>query len=143
MFHKKQEHLRNSIESKKINFNWHDADTSFLEGVFARGDRRLCDVLEEAFRSGCKFDGWNNCFDIVKWMRAFEKCSLDPSFYANRKRSFDEILPWDHIDYGIKKEFFISECKKAYENQTTPNCREKCSACGASCFKGGICFEKR
>ena len=143
VFHKKQEHLRNSIESKKINFNWHDADTSFLEGVFARGDRRLCDVLEEAFRSGCKFDGWNNCFDIVKWMRAFEKCSLDPSFYANRKRSFDEILPWDHIDYGIKKEFFISECKKAYENQTTPNCREKCSACGASCFKGGICFEKR
>ena len=143
VFHKKQEHLRNSIESKKINFNWHDADTSFLEGVFARGDRRLCDVLEEAFRSGCKFDGWNNCFDIVKWMRAFEKCSLDPSFYANRKRLFDEILPWDHIDYGIKKEFFISECKKAYENQTTPNCREKCSACGASCFKGGICFEKR
>ena len=143
VFHKKQEHLRNSIESKKINFNWHDADTSFLEGVFARGDRRLCNVLEEAFRSGCKFDGWNNCFDIVKWMRAFEKCSLDPSFYANRKRSFDEILPWDHIDYGIKKEFFISECKKAYENQTTPNCREKCSACGASCFKGGICFEKR
>lgn len=143
MLRKKQEHIKNSIESKKINFNWHDADTSFLEGVFARGDRKLCDVLEEAFKIGCKFDGWNDCFDIDKWMKAFEKCSVDPSFYANRKRPFDEILPWDHIDYGVKKEFFISECKRAYEDKTTPNCREKCSACGASCFKGGICFEKR
>lgn len=143
MLHSKQEHLKNSIESKKIKFNWHDADTSFLEGVFARGDRKLCDVLEEAFKSGCKFDGWNDCFDIEKWMKAFDKCSVDPHFYANRKRSFDEILPWDHIDYGVKKEFFIEECKRAYKNSTTPNCREKCSACGASCFKGGICFEKR
>ena len=141
--HQKQKHLRDSITSKKINCNWHDADTSFLEGVFARGDRKLCKVLELAQKRGCHFDGWGDFFHLGTWMEIFEECGIDPAFYANRRRSFDEVLPWDHIDYGVKKEFFINECKKAYENTTTGNCREICSHCGAACWKGGICVEKR
>lgn len=141
--HQKQKHLRDSITSKKINCNWHDADTSFLEGVFARGDRRLCRVLEAAQKKGCHFDGWGDFFRLSTWMECFEECGIDPAFYANRRRSFDEVLPWDHIDYGVKKEFFIEECKKAYDSATTENCREGCSHCGAACWKGGICVEKR
>lgn len=141
--HQKQRHLRDSITSRKINCNWHDADTSFLEGVFARGDRKLCKVLELAQKRGCHFDGWGDFFRLSTWLEIFEECGIDPAFYANRRRSFDELLPWDHIDYGVKKEFFIEECKKAYENTTTGNCREVCSHCGAACWKGGICVEKR
>lgn len=141
--HQKQKHLRDSITSKKINCNWHDADTSFLEGVFARGDRRLCQVLELAQKRGCHFDGWSDFFHLIDWLEIFEECGIDPAFYANRRRSFDELLPWDHIDYGVTKEFFIQECKKAYDSATTGNCREICSHCGAACWKGGICVEKR
>lgn len=141
--HQKQRHLIESIKTKKISTNWHDADTSFLEAVFARGDRKLCAVLKEAHNRGIRFDGWSDCFSLANWLEVFQYLEIDPTFYANRKRSFDEILPWDHIDYGIKKTFLIEECKKAYQNRTTLNCREKCSACGASCFKGGICFETR
>ncbi len=139
----KQRHLVGSIKTRKIESSWHDADTSFLEAVFARGDRRLCDVLLEAQKSGCKMDGWQDFFSLPKWMTVFKKCGIDPVFYANRRRSFDEVLPWDHIDYGIQKSFLINECKKAYGNTTTPNCREKCSSCGAACFNGGICYENR
>jgi hypothetical protein len=88
-------------------------------------------------------DGWDHYFSLENWLSVFNDCGIDPTFYANRRRSFDEILPWDHIDYGIKKEFLISECKKAYCAATTPNCRESCSACGAARFGGGICYEKR
>ena len=140
--HKKQEHLIGCVHSKKLTCNWHDADTSFLEGVFARGDRRLGKVLEQAFEHGCKFDGWSDFFFLPKWLEVFEECGIDPTFYNQRRRSFDEILPWDHIDYGIKKSFLKRECEKAYQNATTPNCQEACSACGAACFKGGICVEK-
>lgn len=143
MLHEKQAHLRASVTSKKVNCNWHDADTSFLEAVFARGDRRLCKVLELAQKNGFHFDGWGDFFSLTKWRALFDECGIDPAFYANRRRSFDEILPWDHIDYGIKKSFLIEECKRAYADETTPNCREKCSACGASCWKGGVCVEKR
>lgn len=139
----KQKHIKESITTKKITFNYHDTSTSFLEGVFARGDRRLCKVMEKACEKGFHFDGWNDCFNLDKWLELFEECNIDPSFYANRRRSFDEVLPWDHIDYGIKKSFLINECKKAYEDTTTPNCRQKCSNCGAACWKGGICYEKR
>lgn len=138
----KQQHIKDSIKTKKINFNYHDCNTSFLEGVFARGDRKLCKVLEVAQEKGCRFDGWSECFDFQKWLEVFDSCSVDPKFYANRKRSFDEILPWDHIDYGVKKSFLKEECKRAYKAQTTPNCEQKCSACGANCFKGGICFKE-
>ncbi|MDD5924608.1 MAG: TIGR03960 family B12-binding radical SAM protein [Clostridia bacterium] len=139
----KQHHIKDSITSRKITFNYHNSSTSFLEAVFARGDRRLCKVLEKACEYGLRFDGWDECFDFDKWMSVFEECGIDPSFYANRRRSFDEVLPWDHIDYGVTKEFLIKECKKAYEAQTTDNCRQECSACGAAQWKGGICYEKR
>ncbi len=141
--HKKQEHIKESITTKKIQFNYHDADTSFLEAVFARGDRKLCRVLELACERGFHFDGWNDCFSLEKWMELFEECELDPAFYANRRREFDEVLPWDHIDYGVSKQFFINECKKAYSNATTPHCRLKCSGCGAAKYGEGVCFEKR
>ena len=129
--------------AKKINYNYHDSSTSFLEAVFARGDRKLCKVLEKAAQCGMHFDGWNDCFDFEKWMSIFEQCGVDPAFYANRKRSFDEVLPWDHIDYGVKKSFLIEECKKAYSAQTTKNCRLDCANCGAAQWKGGVCVEKR
>lgn len=141
--HEKQEHIKESITTKKIQFNYHDADTSFLEAVFARGDRRLCKVLELACERGFHFDGWNDCFSLEKWLELFEECDIDPAFYANRRRGFDEVLPWDHIDYGVSKQFFINECKKAYSNATTPHCRLKCSGCGAARYGEGVCFEKR
>ena len=141
--HKKQEHIKDSITTKKIQFNYHDADTSFLEAVFARGDRKLNSVMALACERGFHFDGWNDCFSLEKWLSLFEECGIDPAFYANRRRSFDEILPWDHIDYGVTKSFLKSECEKAYQNTTTPNCREKCSGCGAAKYGEGVCFEKR
>lgn len=139
---KKQMHLKDSITSKKITYNYHEADVSYLEGVFARGDRRLCNVLERAVESGIHFDGWDERFSMEKWRTVFDECSVDMSFYTTRRRSFDEHLPWDHINYGVTKQFLISECRRAYQNTTTPNCREKCSACGAMKYKGGVCFEK-
>ena len=143
VLHEKQQHIKESIRSKKISFNYHDADTSFLEAVFARGDRRLCRVMALACERGFHFDGWNDCFSLEKWLALFEECGIDPAFYANRRRSFDELLPWDHIDYGVKKSFLVSECRKAYENTTTPHCRLACSHCGAAKYGKGVCFEKR
>nr|WP_317411900.1 TIGR03960 family B12-binding radical SAM protein [uncultured Solibaculum sp.] len=136
----KQKHLVSSLTTRKINCNWHDAETSFLEAVFARGDRRLGRVMEAAFDKGCTFDSWEEFFQFDKWMEAFEQCGIDPAFYANRRRSFDEVLPWDHLDYGVDKSFLIREAKKAYESQTTPHCRLQCSGCGANRLKGGPCF---
>ncbi|MDO4830989.1 MAG: TIGR03960 family B12-binding radical SAM protein [Clostridia bacterium] len=143
VLHKKQQHIKESITTKKIQFNYHDADTSFLEAVFARGDRKLCKAMELACERGFHFDGWNDCFNLEKWLEIFDECGIDPEFYANRRRSFDEILPWDHIDYGVTKDFYIKECKKAYENTTTPHCRLKCNNCGAAKYGEGVCFEKR
>ncbi|MGN0441348.1 MAG: TIGR03960 family B12-binding radical SAM protein [Acutalibacteraceae bacterium] len=139
----KQMHLKDSITTKKINYNYHDSSTSFVEAVFARGDRRLCKALLKAHEKGMIFDGWGDFFSLDKWLEVFDECGIDPAFYANRQREFDELLPWDHIDYGVKKSFLIEECKKAYKNETTPNCREKCSNCGAAQWKRGVCFEKR
>ena len=97
----------------------------------------------KAAEKGFRFDGWNDCFNFDAWMDLFAECGIDPDFYTSRKRSFDEILPWDFLNYGVKKEFLVNECKKAYGSETTPHCREKCSNCGAACYKGGVCFEKR
>ena len=143
MLERKQKLLRESTFSRKLTVNYHGAETSFLEAVFARGDRKLNAVILEAHKRGMRFDGWADCFDFDAWMQVFKDLGIDPAFYANRQRSFDEVFPWDHLDYGIKKEFLIEECKHAYASETTPNCREKCSACGAACFKGGLCVEKR
>ncbi len=136
----KQNHLKASIKSKRIRYSWHDNKTSYLEGVFARGDRRLLDVIITAVKNGCRFDGWNDHFKFDMWMKSFEECGIDPDFYL-RERSIDEILPWDHIDIGVTKKFFIREYQKSLKAQTTPNCREKCAGCGANCFKTGVCYE--
>ena len=135
----KQKHLYASVMTKKIRISTHLTPTSFLEGVFARGDRRLSKVLELAWKKGCKFDSWDDHFDFEKWMEAFDESGLDPSFYANRRRDFDEILPWDHLDYGISKKFLMNENKKAHESVTTPHCRIKCAGCGANRLNGGKC----
>ena len=135
----KQKHLYASVTTKKIRISTHLTPTSFLEGVFARGDRRLSKVLELAWKKGCKFDRWDDHFDFDKWMEAFDEAGLDPSFYANRRRDFDEILPWDHLDYGISKKFLMNENKKAHESVTTPHCRIKCAGCGANRLNGGKC----
>lgn len=139
----KQNKIKETINTRKITYNYHDADTSFLEAVFARGDRKLCRAMALACERGFHFDGWSDCFSLEKWMDIFKECGIDPAFYANRRREFDEILPWDHIDYGVSKEFLIKECKKAYANATTEHCRLKCNNCGAAKYKGGVCFEKR
>ena len=143
---RRQEYLKSCITTKKISLSYHDSSTSFLEGVLARGDRRLSCVLEQAFRNGCKFDSWSECFDLEKWISAFRKCGIKPEFYSGRTRDYNEISPWDHLDYGITKDFLIKENKLAHSFVTTPHCREKCSACGANCLvkdiKGGVCFEK-
>lgn len=141
--HEKQHLLKGSSTNRKINISYHGAETSFLEAVFARGDRRLSAVLLEAHRRGLKFDGWGACFRFDEWMRIFKDLELSPDFYATRHRDFDEVFPWDHLDYGTRKEFLIEECRRAYRAETTPNCLEKCSNCGAACMKGGVCVEKR
>ncbi len=140
---RRQELLKASITTKKISLSYHDSPTSFLEGVLARGDRRLSAVIERAWLKGCKFDSWNECFQYEKWLEAFEELELNPQFYANRQRAYSEITPWEHLDFGVTKEFLIKENEIAHEQKTTPNCREKCSNCGAACFGEGVCFEKR
>ena len=136
----KQNILKASIKSKRIRYSWHDNHTSYLEGVFARGDRRLINVIIAAVKNGCRFDGWNDCFRFDKWMQSFEECGIDPDFYL-RERAIDEVLPWDHIDIGVTKNFLKKEYEKALNEQTTPNCREQCAGCGASCFGTGVCYE--
>ena len=136
---RKQQLLLETCTTKKITFRFHNTDLTFLEGVFARGDRKLCDVIETAYRYGCTFDSWDDKFNFDAWMKAFEDCGISTSFYANRRREYDEILPWDHINSGIRKQFFIDECEKAKSSQTTPHCRQKCAACGSNTLNGGKC----
>lgn len=143
MLEEKQKHLMASVTTKKINISTHFTPTSFLEGVFARGDRRLSKVMEVAWKKGCRFDGWDDQFDFEKWMQAFDECGIDPHFYANRRRSFDEVLPWDHIDYGVSKKFLMKENEKAHRSETTQHCRQKCAGCGANKLNGGECHAMR
>lgn len=132
----KQEYLGDCITDRKVRYTHHDPRTSHIEAVLARGDRRLGKALEIALEEGFHFDAWDEYFDYDKWISVIKRAGLDPAFYANRKRSFDEVFPWDIIDCGVTKEFLIRECKNAYECVTTPNCREKCSACGANKLGG-------
>ena len=129
--HRKQMLLKDSIRTKKINYTWHDARVSYIEAILAKGDRRLSKVIVKAFELGQKFDAWSEHFSFDRWMQAFEQTSVSPEFYANRKMSYDEILPWDIIDIGVKKEFLIRESENGKKGVVTPNCREKCSGCGA------------
>jgi radical SAM family uncharacterized protein len=137
----KQIILRNKIKNRVINYTWNDPELSLLEAVFARGDRRTGEVLIKAWEKGCKFDSWGEHFKFEKWMEAFNECNLDPKFYANRKREYSEIFPWEHIDIGVLKSHLIKENKKAYKGELTENCRINCSGCGAAIFRGSICIE--
>ncbi|MCH5189450.1 MAG: TIGR03960 family B12-binding radical SAM protein [Oscillospiraceae bacterium] len=135
----KQKHLLSSVHSRKVSVSYHESKTSVLEGVFARGDRRLGQVIYKAWQKGSKFDSWDEFFNFDNWLEAFNECGLTPEFYANRVRGYDEVFPWDIMDYGIRKEFLIEENKKAHKSETTPHCRIKCSACGANKLNGGKC----
>lgn len=137
----KQDILKSAIKSKRIRYNWHDDKTSYLEGVFARGDRRLAPVIKRAVELGCKFDGWGEYFRFDLWMQAFEDCGIDPDFYTSRQREYSEVLPWSHIDVGVTSDFLQKESDKARAGITTANCREKCAGCGAASFKTGVCYE--
>lgn len=136
----KQRHLIASLPSKKIHVSYTDANTSLLEAVFARGDRRLAKVLLHAYESGCVFDGWSECFDFERWQKAFEKAGLNMNFYAQRQRLFNEVLPYDHLNYCIDKTFLIEEYEKAMAAIATPPCNLNCAGCGANKQLGGPCF---
>ncbi len=136
----KQRYLKDKLRHKNIKYSYHDAQTSYLEGVFARGDRRLGSVLLKAWEKGCEFDGWGEYFDYTKWMDAFNECGIDPEYYVSRNREYIEILPWDHIDIGVSKKFLVDENEKAKEEILTHDCRESCTGCGINQgFIGGIC----
>ena len=136
---KKQKYLLECIPTKKIKVSYHETPSSLLEGVFARGDRRLSKVILSAYKKGCTFDSWDDKFNFDAWLEAFEENGIDPYFYTQRKREYDELLPWDHLDYGVSKKFLINENKKAHRNEVTPHCRIKCSGCGANKLNGGRC----
>ena len=126
--------LKSHFYSKSIEYNYHAPDLSRLEAVFARGDRRLGQAIYKAWQLGCKFDSWSEFFRYDLWQQAFEACGIDPNFYNARKREFSEILPWDHIDIGVTKEFLQRENEKAHAATTTPHCRKQCAGCGANCL---------
>ena len=128
---------------KSLKYNWHEADLTVLEGVLARGDRKVAAVIEEAYKNGALYDSWSEYFKNEIWMQAFDTCGLSIAFYTTRERSLDEIFPWDFIDCGVSKNFLKREWENAGRAQVTPNCRQKCSGCGAMRFKGGVCFEDK
>lgn len=133
--------LRSEIKSRNIVYNWHESPVSYLEAIFARGDRRVCDVLIKAFEKGAKFDGWSEYFNFDTWMEAFKECNVDGDFYAYRQREYDEVLPWDFIDVGVNKEFLIRENEKAKKGEVTPDCRQGCYNCGVNVNLEGKCFD--
>ena len=140
-FMSKQHLLNIQINKKNIKYNSHDAFLSVMEGVMARGDRKVSEVIYKAYQLGAKFDGWSEHFDKDIWDKAFQEIGLDPLFYTSRPRKKDEILPWDFIDIGVTKDFLYKEYEKALSGQTTVNCIEGCATCGATGFNGGICYE--
>lgn len=135
--------VKAQLNHKSIKYNWHEADVTVLEGILARGDRRLSQAILEVYNNGGYFDAWNEFFDYSRWLDAFEKCGIEPDFYTKRLRDDNEIFPWDFIDVGITKEFLLREWKTALSEKVTPNCRMRCSACGAKQYKGGVCFEDK
>ena len=131
--------LREAMNTKSVTYNWHPSPTSFMEAVISCGDRRLGKVIETAWRKGETLSAWEDYFDLNRWMEAFEECGLDPHFYANRRRSEDEILPWSMISCGVAPGYLKREHALSYEGVTTPDCRTHCNACGANCLVGGKC----
>ncbi len=138
MIKEKQEHLLSSLTTGKIKLSMHYSNTSILEAVLARGDRRLSKVIYTAWKKGCYLDGWDEHFKFDKWLEAFDECGVDPAFYANRHRSYEEIAPWSHLDYMVSHSFLVRENKKAHEGVTTRNCAEGCSGCGVKAECGGV-----
>ena len=137
----KQQHMRDKFKTiKGANFNYHESDLSYLEACFARGDRKMGKVLLRAFEKGCILDGWGELFKYDAWREAFEETGIDPAFYAFRRREKDEILPWDHIDCGVTKEFLWREKEKADQAVTTKDCRKGCNGCGLQRYKGVCSF---
>lgn len=133
--------IREQINHKSIRYNWHDVELTQLEGILARGDRRLCNVLLTAYQLGCLYDSWSESFHYDLWMEAFKQNGINPDFYNLRERSMDEILPWDFIDAGVTKAFLKREWEQALSAEVTPNCRQRCSGCGSKIYKGGVCYE--
>ena len=133
--------MKEMLNHRSLKYNWHEADVTVLEGVLARGDRRVAAVIEEAYRNGALYDAWSESFRNDIWMKAFEACGVDIDFYTTRERSLDELFPWDFIDTGVSKEFLKREWNNAVNGTVTPNCRERCSGCGVRRFGGGVCFE--
>ena len=140
-FREKQKHLLETVRSKKIRVNYHDAATSRVEAILARGDRRLSRVVEAVWRAGGSLEGWDEHFSPQRWEEALTEAGLSGDFYACRRRPYDEVLPWDHLDYGLTKSFLIREDQRAWESVTTENCRHSCAGCGANALLGGACFE--
>lgn len=136
----KQNYLLKHVSNKKIRLHWHQFDTSLLEAVLARGDRRLGKAIYAAWKKGCYFDSWDECFQFPKWREAMDEVGLKMEFYASRDRDFSEILPWSHLDFGISSSFLQRENQKAMQETTTPNCRQQCAGCGANQLIGGKCF---
>ena len=137
---RRQRLLKDAMLSKSVEYNWHAPDLSQLEAVLARGDRRLCRVIETAWRRGAKLDGWLEYFDYKLWMQALRDCGIDPAFYTTRGYAEDEVLPWDSIDVGVTKRFFLRERERAYRSEITPDCRAGCAGCGANrLLEGGVC----
>ena len=137
------EAVKNQLNRKSIRYNWHEADVTVLEGVLARGDRRLSQVILRAYEKGCIFDAWSDFFDNDAWQKAFAEAGIDPEFYTIRERSLDEIFPWDFIDAGVTKEFLKREYETALAGKVTKNCRMQCSGCGAGKYQGGVCVENK
>lgn len=135
--------FREMKNAKSLKYNWHEAELTVLEGVLARGDRRVGAVIEEAYRRGALFDSWSEYFQNEIWMDAFASCGVSIDFYTTRERKPDEIFPWDFINAGVSKEFLAREWQKAMQGEVTPNCRQRCSGCGALQFKGGVCHESK
>lgn len=131
--------VKEQLNRKSIKYNWHEADVTVLEGILARGDRRIGAVILKAYEKGSIFDAWSEYFDYARWMEAFRECSIDPDFYTMRERPLDEIFPWDFIDTGVTKEFLIREWQNAKNASVTPNCRMRCSGCGVKKFDAGVC----
>ena len=134
---RRQSMLKEALRKiKGVDFKYHAPDLSYIEAVFARGDRRMANALEYAWRSGCRFDGWSDQFRYDLWLQAFDACSLDPDFYALRERDTSEILPWDHLDAGVTKAFLRSEWEKAMRGERTQDCRKGCVGCGMKRYEG-------
>lgn len=137
------DHVKEQLNHKSIRYNWHEADVTVLEGVLARGDRRLSKAIQYVYEHGGFFDAWSDFFDYDRWLTAFDACGIDMDFYNKRVRAEDELFPWDFIDAGVTKEFLLREWKTAMTETVTPNCRMRCSGCGARKYEGGVCFENQ